>query len=434
MSFDVWKTFSKLLLNHRETTLRNMRYREAIESPRSPLAIYTSPLVSVSYEFITILSITIDFSLPELVKLSEVPNLGVLEIINTSGRDLRIVSDRLIRAWNIAALTDGAFKILRILRLWNHIGVTSKSLVYLNSFPALGVYDVRGCGFDISSPIHARRLGWKPTVDRNILNVLHAACVERAITLRAKLGLNPQPVRRASSEQLWDGAKVWKLPRTDVAAFLTRDETSRPGTPRCRLSYSTMNNIVDHLERNHPTAESRLGRSRWEALDSYLFKVSRSKMTWDFQLYSAYARLGELRDDRDLRRAGVDIGDQAMVGNELVNSVPTVSIRLGQTAPELRPSSPAAMTPKPLYGSVLASSSSSSLNRLASGPDFDPKAMCFIRVEAPSKAEISALQASLGKDKKTESHETEPSQKRKSRASMMENKKMKLGDVLGSFL
>jgi hypothetical protein len=427
MSLDVWKAFSKLLNHRGETTLRTMRYRETLEFPKSPLQTYTSPLTSISFEFITILSITVPFSLPELVKLSDIPNLGVLEIVNTSQEAQHTVNDRLIRAWNIAAFNDGAFKVLRILRLWKHIDVTSQSLAYLNSFPALGVYDVRGCGFNLQSPIQARRLGWKPTADRNIVNLLHAACVERALYLQEKLGLPAKSIRRAAAKQLWDGAKVSHLSRGDVAAFLTRDETSRPGTPAHGQRFDDMNRMVDSLQNDNPGLEPEIKKHRWSHIDRSMFRETNLLMTWEFQLYSAYARLGELRDDRDLERAGLDISNQAVVGTELVNSVPMVSIRLGRTPSGLMPTSSSFGSHKSIYNNVLDTQSSVSLRRLVVKPKFDPKAMCFIRIDAHSGVQASTISI-------VETEKEARAVKRKSRTSIAENKKMKLGDVLGSFL
>jgi hypothetical protein len=429
MTFDMWKIFCQLR-NRDEATLGTLRYREVIESPRSPLEIYTSPLTSASFEFITILSITTAFNLRDLVKLSEIPNIGVLEIVRTSGTVQCIVSDRVVRAWSLAALNDGAFKVLRILRLWNQLDVTGKSLSYLKAFPALGVYDVRGCGFDFRSRTDAHLLGWKPTVDRSVLNVLHTACVEKATILREKFGLDPQPISRPSPQQLWDGAKVWKLPRGEVAAFLTGDETASPGNTRITNEDLGLNRLCAAAEIN-PRILDNFGEYSWDAKDEYIFEASRMKMTWEFQLYSAYVRLGELRNDRDLLRAGIEIGDQAMVGKELISSVPIVSIRLGPTSPELRPTSADNNgSHKSTYDSASASNNPYSSNRTASLFDFNLRNLFFIRVELPAETQESPT-TGLGQEKKTLQ---ESGQKRKSFMSLAENKKMKLSDVLGSFL
>jgi hypothetical protein len=397
------------------------------------MEIYTCPLTSMSLEFLTILSITTAFNLRDLAKLSEIPNLGVLEIIRTSGTIQCTVHDRLIRAWSIAAINDGAFKVLRILSLWNHPDITTQSLAYVNSFPALGVYDVRGCGIDIRSPIAARSLGWTPSTDLDVLNVLQAACVERTVLLREKLGLDPQPVRRAAPEQLWDGARVWKLPRKDISAFLARDETSRPGVPRNIKEKHVMNEYINRKQRANPDREAIIEESRWWAIDAIQFSKSPRSMTWDFELCSVYARLGELRGDVDLKRANIDVGDQAMVGEELITLLPTVSIRLGPMSPELRPTYIERGWHQPLYSSMLGTNSSTPLIQLRDEGEPDPRNICYIRVKVPSNTETSAI-PTLESDKETEAIGHEPPRKRKNILSIASYKKMKLGDVLGSFL
>lgn len=437
MSLNVWKTFSKLFQSRDETTLRTYSYRETIESPSSPMEIYTCHLTSNSFDFLTILSITTSFNLRDLVKLSEIPNLGVLEIIRTSGTIQCAVHDRLIRAWSIAAINDGAFKVLRILRLWNHPDITAKSLAYANNFPALGVYDLRGCAINIRSSVAARCLGWTPSACRDFLNVLHAACVKRTVLLREKLGLEPQPVRRVAPEQLWDGARVWKLPRKDISTFLTRDETSRPGTPRNLMEKQMMNEYINRQQITNPNQQSIYEECRWWALDDVQFAKSQKSMTWDFELFSAYARLGELRGDVDFKRSGIHIGDQAMVGKELINSLPMASIRLGPTSPELRPTDVGRGWHQPLYSSMQGTGSSSLLRQLhdkgESDPIYDPRNICFIRVKVPSNTETFAI-PTLDLDKENRAIGQDPPRKRKSILSIASHKKMKLGDALGSFL
>jgi hypothetical protein len=121
-------------------TLDLLCYKQTIRDPRSPLEVYTIPLNAPSFDFITFLSITNTYPIADLIKLSKIVNLGVLEILNV--RTIQVdggvgVGDRLIRAWYMAALDENAFQVLRILRLWNHEDLTEKSFVYLNSFKSL---------------------------------------------------------------------------------------------------------------------------------------------------------------------------------------------------------------------------------------------------------------------------------------------------------
>lgn len=136
--FNTWSIFSKLL-SRDASTMNLLRYHQKIENPSCHLGVYTGPLTSKSFNFITSLSITTSCPVPDLVKLSTVTNLGILEIINTKGVEYIAVGDRLLRSWHIAAVENKAFTVLRILRLWRHEGLTEKSLSYLNGFPALAV-------------------------------------------------------------------------------------------------------------------------------------------------------------------------------------------------------------------------------------------------------------------------------------------------------
>jgi hypothetical protein len=120
VSLTTWKIFSKLLSQSDAATLSLLRYRQSIIVPKLPLYMYTSPVTSKSFDFITSLSITTVFPVPDLFKLSTIPNLGILEIINREGSSPYGVGDRLIRAWHLAAVDNGAFSVLRILKLWNH--------------------------------------------------------------------------------------------------------------------------------------------------------------------------------------------------------------------------------------------------------------------------------------------------------------------------
>lgn len=421
-----------------------LRYREEIKTPKSTLDIYTIPLTSRTFDFITSLSITTTFSVPELVKLSSITNLGVLEIINIAGRPDHTVGDRLIKAWSLAATNEGAFPVLRILKLWNHEELTYKSLVYLNSFPALAVYDVRGCGFDLSSRIHARRLGWKPTLESNILGLLQAACVERAILMPIQLGLEPKVVRQSTSQQLWDGARVWKLPRSEVRVFLTRPETAIPGPQLLKSpSYVESEVFLDCVQDNDDLAEARLNTLRWKVLDAELFTKSRFRQTWEFETYTEFSRIGELRNDYDLVQAGVQVGDQAIVRAEFVTSVPFASIRLGPTPDELKyPTVPYAH--KSFYGSTLPEKPDHLLNRLKNDWDtpfnvHPPGHLSFLRINVPLPPDTSSENHIKEHDLNSLHSTTSISSMRpasaKSRASgIMKNRKRKIGEVLSAFL
>ncbi|KAG9230424.1 hypothetical protein BJ875DRAFT_472267 [Amylocarpus encephaloides] len=434
-SLDTWMIFSKILHDCEGSTLGLWRYRQVIQQPLSQLLVYTNPLTSSSYDFITSLSITTFFSLPDLVKLSQITNLGALEIINNSGPKALTpipVSDRLIRAWHFAALNEGSFSVLRILKLWNHEDVTSKSLAYLNSFPILALFDVRGCAFDLSSKIEAKRFGWKATVETNVLGLLEAACVERAMMMQESLGIEIKSVRKASARQLWDGSKTRKIPRSRVASFLTRPQALVPGRPLIEEeAYACMHKRLDKMKKQD---------KRWNLMDSQIFSNSRALESWDFATYTSFVKLGELRNDTDLARAGVDIGDHAiLVDNEIVNSVPMVSLRLGDTPIGMK-TSVVNSAHKPFYNSLYEDSGVSSLKYDRSennGGSY--RTLSFIRIkisaaqkppEAPPRRPEDT-KVHFGTTPPAATLQEAPSKRRK--VGVMKSRKKNIGDVLNSF-
>ncbi|RKF59109.1 putative cbs domain-containing protein [Golovinomyces cichoracearum] len=158
VSFHVWSLFSDRL-NEDHNSLKGIsRYSQIINTPRSALATYTRALTSINFNFITALTITIPFPLPDLVRLSELVNLVALEIINNSDPCQSSVSDFLVKAWSLSASNQESFQILRILKLWYHREITPNSLEHIARFPALAIYDVRGCSFDGYK--HQRNLDW----------------------------------------------------------------------------------------------------------------------------------------------------------------------------------------------------------------------------------------------------------------------------------
>jgi hypothetical protein len=127
MSFNTWSIFSKALRGCDNPSLDLLTFDKDIGSPKSPLHVYTSALNSPSFDFITSLLITAIFPAQDLLRISEVKNLGVLAISGTG------VSDYLVREWSRCASENGAFRVLRILRLWDHV---SKS--YISYCPITG--------------------------------------------------------------------------------------------------------------------------------------------------------------------------------------------------------------------------------------------------------------------------------------------------------
>lgn len=147
-------------------------YQKHIARPLSPLETYTIPLTSNSLDFLTILSITNPLSTVDLVKLSSVKNLVALEIVSPVRLENTAVDDRLVRAWSFAARDEGAFPVLRLLRLWNHEGITTQSLATLDSFPALAVYDIKGCNVNAKRSHCFQSSNWRACMTTSVISLL----------------------------------------------------------------------------------------------------------------------------------------------------------------------------------------------------------------------------------------------------------------------
>ncbi|TVY24523.1 hypothetical protein LHYA1_G006905 [Lachnellula hyalina] len=455
ISLDTWLIFSKLLHKEEESTLKLMRYRQDIAAPKAPLQVYTAPLISPSFDFITCLSITIVSKISDLVKISLMKNLGSLEIIHTrqNSATRSPVTDRLMRSWHQAAMDDGAFPVLRIMRLWSHPELTSKSLVYLNSFPAMAVYDVRWCAFDLDANfrLHAKNLGWVATLEPDVLGLMEAACLERAFRMRDD---NAKSVEKAAAHQLRDGSSIRRIPRSKVRAFLTQSELPVAGDAVSERSvYARIQEDMGILEPQYPEKDTKDSRRKNRVSTGNIqvrppLSKHRAAETWEFPLYTTFSKIGELRNDLDLKRAGVDIGDLVVVDNELVNSVPMVSLRLGPSKGWLQdfPYS----SSKSTYSHSNASSSSVFESDDRPGGE-KPEALAFIRVKAPEPGEKmkrvmsagailspngghigDAFEVWVDAKKRASSQSTTPV--KANRDNFMKRKKRKIGDVLSSFL
>lgn len=406
MSFNTWSIFSKVLRQEVEY-LYLLRYHQKIDEPNCRLEVYNGPLTSNSFEFITSLSITTSFPVPDLLKLATVTNLGVLEIVGANGEDYSAVGDRLLRSWHLAAVENGAFSVLRIMRLWSHEGLTEKSLTYLNGFPALAVYDVKGCSFRAGAGAEATRIGWKATLAADVLGLLEKACEERALLMRTKLGIRGSTCLEPPSRRLHDGAKVRRIPRADVPELLARRPVSSSvgsDLSSAHKASETKPNAGDL--KKEPVRKSKDSQRRSEPLDE----------AWDLTAYKSFARIGELRNDTDLFKAGVTLGDQAIVGDQLVNSVPVASLRLGKSHSPLKSSSTVHSATRP------------------------PQDLAFVRIKVPLQECVPVGESHVSHGGMatnlvgSEPSSTQASLVRREASGIVRNKKRKLEDVLGSFL
>ena len=343
LSFHSWKVLSKALHEEEDVTLGMLHYSKVIKSSNCPLQVYTKPLISKTFDFITSLSINVNCPVVELVQLAKISNLGILEITNPDpwGETPSGVGDIVLRAWSREADKTGAFSVLRILRLWNHKDLTGKSLQHIGSFAALALFDVRDCGInnDDKMVLEAEKIGWVTIPNTDLLDVLEEKCNEKRNKMSAGSSLVPQPGERRVTRALWPGSRVRRVERSDVRSFLAQlgtDPDNHPSNDKQLFNNGhalwATNSSVDTDAATWPdyVKEVAEGDEQWVSLTWNIFCNTRDKEPWETSYAVCWTRIGELREDRDLIMAGVrGIEKQTFVGPHLVSPVPMAYIHLG---------------------------------------------------------------------------------------------------------
>lgn len=128
----------------------------------SDFTVYIKPLESTSvFDFVAHLRIcgTNQIHSHDLIHLTRLKNLGILEIMEPSSQQLPFprINDRLIKTWSEQTDPFPSLKILRILSLW----LTSQSLTYVSNFSQLCLFEATGPYRDWhSGRTLATELGW----------------------------------------------------------------------------------------------------------------------------------------------------------------------------------------------------------------------------------------------------------------------------------
>ncbi|KAI9641303.1 hypothetical protein NHQ30_010105 [Ciborinia camelliae] len=402
-SLNTWKIFSKLLNRNEDSILNQFRFSTAITEPVPFLPVYTKPLTSTTFDFLVHLSITTAFSTSDLVHLSTLTNLVALEIVNPKHDNyLRNAGklfdgnfgDRVIKTWSESAIEGKGFQVLRILKLRNFKGITNKCFQYLNTFPVLAVFDVLECGFERLPQLFAERLGWEAHPDGALLEILQSDCVKHIMALRSTLGLPVKPVRRSAAKPFWDKAKITMIPRADVSAFLTGE---RAPTAASNRTYEWAESQVRILEQT-PIGRAkleRMGFSHFEAVDYMSRREYHELETWEFRTLTSLDRISELRNDEDLRAAGLDVGNLVPeVSGELISAIPVASLRLG---PELLYPRSRADLHQPFYDGGMADRS---LKYTSRNDGLNAKGYVYTRIKIPDARtrmrEEAEIQAEAG--------------------------------------
>ncbi|OBT69012.1 hypothetical protein VE03_01349 [Pseudogymnoascus sp. 23342-1-I1] len=359
LNLDTWKKISKRLLSEKRATVKELglrRYHQEIESPGPELSLYIGPVTSVSFDFLTSLTITTWYPIRDLVNIADVVNLGILQVYEPEESTIvehnleRLVPDRLLRAWAERAVEKGAFSVLRILKF--HVlegGLTNGSLRHFNSFPALGLVYPGRKGMSESVSVIAKDLGWRVLSDsttlidgsrfNNGINVVEPQKYNgRTVPMLQQAWHVPFVTFAIKEPRSWDGCEVTAIPSQNRQEFLAALETAGP--PTHRLSGEKLDAPHLHNRRDHSYCDFVQGES-WNKTDWDLFCETLGWQRLDTmtdeevhcldQFYSfTYLRL-----DSDLRDAGVKECGAGIVSlgdtfKSIISTTPIVSILLGQ--------------------------------------------------------------------------------------------------------
>lgn len=438
-SFNTWKAFSKVLDRHEGAILNQFRYCSSIAEPIPSLSIYTKPLSSTSFDFLVHLSITTAFKTSDMVELSAITNLVALEIVNpkhvhhsrNTGKSFDAsFGDRVIKTWSEEAINGKAFQVLRILKLRNFKEITNNCFQHLNRFPALAVFDVLDCGFNGLAQLGAERLGWEVHPDGGLLEILQSDCVKHIMALRTTLGLPVRAVRRSAAKPLWDKAKITMILRANLSAFLTGDPTSSSTSAR-NSAYLYAEQRVRMMEQT-PAGRAKLRRtgfSHFEAVDYISRKEFRELETWEFRTLTSLNRISELRNDEDLRAAGLEVGDSIpIVSGEIISAVPVTSLRLG---PELSYTPSRADLHQPFYDGGM---SDRSLKYTSGNVGVGARGYVYTRIKIPAAKTRTREQAQEQDEGKTFEEAGGPGSRRNKRRKIKGEKRQQIGDLLAGVM
>ncbi|KAL7790330.1 hypothetical protein V8C37DRAFT_384761 [Trichoderma ceciliae] len=307
--FHAWKLFSAILLREDdEKSLGLYRFRQHICRPSEELKCYTQPLISLTTEFIThlVLSGGCHFSTHELLCLTDIKNLGILELIQPADEVRDVfphVSDHLIRGWTDK---ENPFPLLRILRIWGDQSTTQNSLRWVAKFPSLALYDVMGAREDWASRYeNAAEAGWE---------VADISGGRENSLLQNLMLLVPDEhiIKTRDSVRSVDADLVTLCSDSQCAIKFVPNREAPP-----LLDYLTDTGKV-YLPSWDPDAASREAG----ACHGIAFEA------WAFWLYSF---LGQLSNDIDLASHGLSVDQQAVAGPFVLPSRPMACLFLGHS-------------------------------------------------------------------------------------------------------
>ncbi|KAH7212455.1 hypothetical protein DER44DRAFT_225216 [Fusarium oxysporum] len=312
VSLHAWRYLSKLLMDGGDDkNLGLYRFRQHICHPGNDLTRYTQPLTAPPSDFITHIVIAggCTFNTHDLLGLADMPNLGVLEIIQPTERTaFPNISDRLVRGWSEK---PDPFPLLRVLRIWGDETTSKASLQWVSKFPSLAMYDVIGArdSWD-ASKVAAQEHGWEQAdapphrLDDSLLRYLMLFV----------------PLEETRDRNL-----------RDLAASIDNDLVSLCSDSRCAVKFVQdrqapllLNYLCDTAKENTPWWDTDAASREARTCHGVAFEA------WAFWLYSF---LGQLCSDQDLEaRGALPYTYKAVAGPFILPSRPIACLHLGHTS------------------------------------------------------------------------------------------------------
>ena len=189
-----------------------------------------------SYYWLTALTISnLELTQSDVLDLTRLPNLVALDIHSPTTDPIGNVSDRTIRAWSEHSATSGAFSKLQVLILRHQRQISHASLNYLNHFPNLTLFGVKGCDLSQRHEAEANALGWTTNDEHGIID-----SVRRDMTMaQTTHGMLYGIIRRSKcllDAQRADGAALSACTSRTTVSDTTNDTASESLDPPL-LSY-----------------------------------------------------------------------------------------------------------------------------------------------------------------------------------------------------
>lgn len=293
-----------------------------------------NPIISPSFDFIvhlTLVGYQPSIDTPQLLSLTKLKNLGVLEIIqpppSSTGADLDFpkISDAIIRQWSEE---PDPFPVLRVLKIWGDYFTTPNSLQYLSKFPALAVYDVAGKERDwarVPQPPGWTAQGRTWRRGRNIFETLFK-CLS---FLGADKVYHANWQRDAGILVRWNSIE-WELSlplRDRKTSIVDRDKVPFfTSVPASNLLFPP--ELEEEKNKN-----KRKFVMLFETYKKHIhgLEANTGLQSWGYFLY---CHIGHLWSDKDLAAQGIQFADKAFLTNDgrtgfVVPPRPYVTLQLG---------------------------------------------------------------------------------------------------------